>query len=111
MLLNPPPSPQSILTRLGCALRHARKAMSRNNSDDLGKSIGVSGRTLRALEASGKGSTESLVRVLLAVCPQALDDLIQQIDAVEPPYTSVDEALQEKRLSKKGRKGGHNDAG
>lgn len=108
MLLNPPPSPQSLLIRLGVALRHARKTTGRDNSDEFGKSIGVSGRTLRALEASGKGSTESLVRVLLAVCPQALDDLLQQVEAVEPPYTSVDDALQEERV---GRKGGQSDAG
>jgi|GEM_PF-6898355 len=92
-LLNAPVSPQSKLSELGTSLRRARKLLGRVNSDDFGRSIGVSGRSLRAMEASGKGSTESLVRVLLAICPEALDELIQQIDAIEPPYISVDEAL------------------
>jgi hypothetical protein len=100
MLLNNSPSPHSILSRLGTALRRARKSLGRENSDDFGKAIGVSGRTLRVLEASGKGSTESLVRALLTVCPQALDNLIKELEAVEPAYTSVDEALQAKNRAR-----------
>ncbi len=93
MLLKPAPSPASTLPRLGAALRRARKLVGKDNSDDFGRDIGVSGRTLRGLEATGKGSTESLVRVLLAVCPQALEELIKNLERLEAPFSSVDEAL------------------
>ncbi|SMF39129.1 hypothetical protein SAMN02745866_02514 [Alteromonadaceae bacterium Bs31] len=96
MMLNTPPNVPATLSRLSTALRQARKALGRDNSDQFGKEIGVSGRTLRVLEASGKGSVENLIRVLMAICPNALDDLIEYIESVEPPYASVDEALEQK---------------
>lgn len=94
MLLSTPTNPQDLLKRLGAALRRARKNRGQDNSDEFGKEIGVSGRTLRVLEASGKGSTENLVRVLLALSPRTLDRLLQELENVEPEFSSVDEALQ-----------------
>jgi len=93
MLLDAPPNSNAILSELGDALRRARKTLRYDNSDVFGKQIGVSGRTLRALEKTGKGSTDCLIRVLIAVCPEAVDELIQRINDVEPPFASVDEAL------------------
>lgn len=94
MLLNTPSNPHDILKRLGTALRRARKSRGQDNSDKFGRDIGVSGRTLRELEASGKGSTENLLRVLMALSPHALDQLLGALENVEPVFASVDEALQ-----------------
>lgn len=94
MLLSAPSNPQNLLKRLGAALRRARKSRGQDNSDEFGKAIGVSGRTLRVLEASGKGSTENLLRVLLELSPQALEQLLQVLENVEPEFVSIDEALQ-----------------
>lgn len=94
MLLSTPPNPEDFLKRLGAALRRARKNRGEDNSDEFGRAIGVSGRTLRELEATGKGSTENLLRVLLALSPQTLDQLLRELDNVEPVFGSVDEALE-----------------
>lgn len=94
MLLNTPVNPQDLLKRLGMALRYARRRRGEDNSNEFGRAIGVSGRTLRELEASGKGSTENLLRVLMALSPQSLEQLLLALENAEPVYSSVDEALQ-----------------
>ena len=86
-------SVEARLKRLGRVLRDARLALGYRKSDEFGDVVGVSGRTLRLLEASGKGSTENLVRVVAQLCPAALDRLLAELEAVEVPFTSVQEAL------------------
>ena len=99
MLLSTPPNPQDLLMRLGAALRRARKIRGHENSDEFGRAIGVSGRTLRVLEASGRGGTENLVRVLMALSPQTLEQLLRDLEKIEPLFSSVDEALQTQSTS------------
>lgn len=92
-LLSKATTTQDGLTQLGEALRSARLSSGWDSSDELGTAIGCSGRTIRAMETTGRGNTEYLLRLLNELCPEAVDELIARITAVKPSYGSVSEAL------------------
>ena len=80
-------SPSDYVSRLGARLRTLR--LQRNITQArLSERAGISRPTLRALESSGKGSLETLARVLYALGrEQELDALLHP----DPPST-LDEA-------------------
>lgn len=94
-LLSKPPTSNTKLTRLGQTLRRARLAAGWESSDELGRTIGCSGRTIRAMEATGRGNTECLLRILNQLSPKAIEELITRIEEVKPSYSSLSEALGE----------------